>query len=299
MPANRISFWTKILVGGMATLIVLGAGVSQRHSLKAVVTGGTSLEVMAAVYQLKGSGSAGRAEALRTIGRYGQGSAAAVPALIEALDDHDVHIRRLAVDALANVGPSAIPEVAMALQDDRPIVRQAAAETLGEFGVKALPTLVSSLDHEDAKVRHAAVRSIFQLQPRAQAAVPRLVMALDDADSQVRGEAASALARGGPAVVPRLTPVFKSENRETRLLGIAVLQRMRFGIPATATPHLMSMLNDSSADVRLAAIEALAKIGPDAKDATAALKHAAATETDSHVKLRANAALRSIDANRP
>ncbi len=61
-----------------------------------------------------------RANAASTLGRFGPGAAAAVPALVDALDDEEYSMRLQAVRALGKIGPAAeaaIPAL-QAIQDE-------------------------------------------------------------------------------------------------------------------------------------------------------------------------------------
>jgi TIR domain/HEAT repeats len=81
-----------------------------------------------------------RMYALHQLQDCGPAAASAVPALAEALKDHDPGIRRSAADALGGIGPaaaSAVPALAEALKDQHASVRQSAANALGGIGPAA------------------------------------------------------------------------------------------------------------------------------------------------------------------
>jgi HEAT repeat protein len=154
------------------------------------------------------------------------GSAAAVPALIAALDDGDPLVRLDAVTALGTcsdeAGMAALIRLATQAQigalniqairvlgwqrDQRltgvllPLlahginaVRLAAAEALGESGdPSAVPALMERLERDpQPDIRWQAARALGSL--RAPSAVPALIAALHDADPTLRGCAAAAL----------------------------------------------------------------------------------------------------------
>ena len=74
----------------------------------------------------------------------------AVPALIAALTDAYVDVRRLAADALGNIGPAAaeaVPALIAALTEADVDVRRLAADALGNIGpaaAEAVPALIAA-----------------------------------------------------------------------------------------------------------------------------------------------------------
>ena len=82
--------------------------------------------------------------------------------------------------------------------------------------------------------------------------------------------AADALGRIGPAAVPALTQALKSEDADVRLRAVQVLARM--GSDAKeAVPDLVVLLDDSDERIRKAATRTLGRIGPEAAPAVPAL----------------------------
>ena len=79
---------------------------------------------------------------------------AAVPALIERLQDPDAYVRFLAARSLAHLGPdaeAAVPELMVALDDPEELVRRQAARALGQIGpaaAEAIPMLINKLQAE-------------------------------------------------------------------------------------------------------------------------------------------------------
>src|SRR5262245_34193763 len=71
-----------------------------------------------------------RLHAANILGVMGTEAQGAVPALIEALKDDDLHVRRLITAALWEIGPaarSAVPALATSLRDRSALVRRRAA----------------------------------------------------------------------------------------------------------------------------------------------------------------------------
>src|SRR5262249_48088308 len=142
------------------------------------------------------------AAALRSNGRHAQ---AAVPALIAALKDEAVEVRRAATAALWSIHPEK------------------------EYDPTLVPAIVGALRDPDAKVRQLAAIGLSVLVPRAEAAVPALAIALKDPDARVRLGAASALAQIGPgakAAVPALLEALKDKNAAVRGSAAQALQKI-------------------------------------------------------------------------
>lgn len=82
--------------------------------------------------------------------------------------------------------------------------------------------------------------------------------------------AADALGRIGPAAVPALAQALHSDDPEVRLKAVEVLARM--GSDARdAVPDLVTLLDDQDDRIRKAATRTLGRIGPDAAPAVPAL----------------------------
>jgi HEAT repeat protein len=92
------------------------------------------VDVNAQIQALKSSDANARAGACTALAASGPKSAAAVPALTEALKDSDPLVRRLAAYALMEIGPehakSAVPAVGPLLRDPDRDVQQQAVNTL-------------------------------------------------------------------------------------------------------------------------------------------------------------------------
>jgi HEAT repeat protein len=162
----------------------------------------------------------------------------AVPALIEALEDEDLVVRRYAIDALLSMGldaKTAIPAIIEKMKDHDETVRANAAHALGymkgvEHKVASAP-LTEALKDKDPLVRARAARSLFRLGGEAKIVVPVLLEVLQNKNnaSSTRREAAWSLGRIGP----------RAKN---------------------AIPALLQLLNDQDESVSGAAAEALKKI---------------------------------------
>ena len=93
----------------------------------------------------------------RIAGQIGPQAAGALDAIVEAAQCHDVDVRRIAVDALANfAGEKAIAALVKALSDPDESVQWYAARGLEEHGPAAISALVTALGDESVAATAAA-----------------------------------------------------------------------------------------------------------------------------------------------
>ena len=220
----------------------------------------------------------------------------AVPALIAALKDGDVEVRRAAVQSLSNLDdPRAIPAFIEALHDSDSEVRSCAASGLGQFEDKrAIAPLMAALKDTDRDVRRAAISSLGNQD----AAVPVdvVVAALNDKDAEIRQAAISLAMRHGdddehpadPKVVQAVVGLLADPNADVRSEAIGMIGDLRLtqaptGLIAAAhaknpeirqhvasalgqihdpkaVPTLRELLSDTNSDVREQAVQALGEI---------------------------------------
>jgi len=227
--------------------------------------------------------------AIKKLGKIGE---PAIPALMKALQDKNLLVRRSAADVLRQIGPPAIPALVKALKDSDANVRSFAAYVLGKIGAQAqtaLPQLFPLLQDSNAKVRSSAASALEGIGAEAKTALPQLVPLLKDSDANVRSSAASALGKIGAeakTALPQLVPLLKDSDANVRSSAASALGKI--GAEAqTAVPHLVRLLKDSDANVRDSAASALGRIGAEAKTA---LPQLVPLLQDSDANVRGNAA---------
>lgn len=156
-----------------------------------------------------------------------------------------------------------LDEWAADLSAEGRFARLRAVKMLGLFGRPSVPALTKSLSRPDAAVRYLAASELGNIGKPAAPAVPTLRRLLEDEHQAVRISVAFALCR--------------------------------LGHVDGALPHLVAGLKDPQRATACSAADFLARIGPPARSAVAALREAA-QHNDYHVQHAAEEALRCIQA---
>ena len=163
---------------------------------------------------------------------------AAVPALVDVLDDPDVDVRKQVVDALAGIAdPGCAVRVAGLLEDEDPNVRAAAADALGAIGwPDSQPALLAAVrEDEERLVRLSALRALARLE----LAVPLAALegALDDA--MLRPAALVLLGDSDePAAAEVLIKALAESSASCRQAAIQALLRTLAGTDADGMERL-------------------------------------------------------------
>jgi HEAT repeat protein len=129
-----------------------------------------------------------------------------IGALMTALRDEDGEVRRIALQALVQVGDSRCAEAVKGLlaTDEDCEVRRVAAEALGRFGDPGgVDALESALGDKYSLVRVNAACALGKFGPRAARAVPALEGLSEDKDEKVRQAALDALRKIRGKEAPR------------------------------------------------------------------------------------------------
>jgi len=165
----------------------------------------------------------GATQALGWLAKTKEDKDKAVPALISALSDNAMEVRRDSAESLGRIGDLRAKETLekIAKDDKDDWVREVAEESLGLIGVKeatarlnngdktAINDLAKALEHKWFLVRRTAVES---LEKAGKEAVDPLITALKNDDSEVRIKSAEALIRIGDKKV--LEPLNKALAEE-------------------------------------------------------------------------------------
>ena len=246
-------------------------------------------EIASLIEKLKTNDERELDAAIKKLGKIGE---PAIPALMKALQDKNLLVRRSAAQVLAKIGLPAIPDLAKALNNPDADVRSRAAYALGGIGAEAktaLPQLVPLLQDSNADVRSSVAYALGGIGAEAKTALPQLVPLLQDSHANVRSSAAYALGGIGAeatTALPQLVPLLQDSNPDVRSSAAYALGSL--GAEAeTALPQLVSLLQDSNADVRSSAAEVFESLGAEAKSV---LPQLVSLLQDSNADVRSSAA---------
>ncbi len=216
-------------------------------------------------------------------------------ALIRLLAEERVEIRHEVITALVKIGPPAVPALASALRHEDRLVRAGAASALGWIGREAEPAVARLRDamRDDNKgVRIATIDALGRIGQGASPAIVALVQLGDD-DPDVRSSIRDALRSigGNPRHVSQLAAQLPSGDEHVGEMAAYALGLV--GPEAfPAVPALALAIGDADRIVRLAAIRALADIGPLARPAIVPLVKV--VDEDPTVRTAVRDALESI-----
>ena len=180
--------------------------------------------------------------AVAVIHRLGPKAKAAVPALIDELNDPNPEYRREVEFALATIGPdakAAVPGLIKELSDQDPRVQRTAAYALGKIGpdaVDAVPDLQKSLNSDDKFMKVASLWALLHIKVGDEVirkmAIEPLTQALGETDKDlVKIEAANALGDMGPmaaGAIPALEKLTgESESPDVRKAAADAIKKIR------------------------------------------------------------------------
>jgi HEAT repeat protein len=225
--------------------------------------------------------------------------------LERSLADRLEAVRLASVQALGELGPAArrsVPAIVNILEISAPGVQVEAARALWRIEgttANALPILLTALGNPQAHWQAALV--LAEIGPPAQAAIPALVAALELEEvhrpSRTPASAALALARMGPAAVPKLAALLEHPRAAVRI-GAAFALAGQGAAAERAVPGLLAMLDEDDGEARTAATNTLGAIGPGARAALPRLR-LVARDPDEYLRAMAVAAIARISGAVP
>jgi len=130
-----------------------------------------------------GNGAANKKKAAPKVELTDEQKRQKVAELIEQLKDEEVGRRMQAADGLGDLGAaakSAVPALIGALNDEDILVRRDASYALGSIGPDALPALIEALKSPHENVRRGSVHALGRMGPAARDALPALTEARND-----------------------------------------------------------------------------------------------------------------------
>jgi HEAT repeat protein len=219
-------------------------------------------------------------------------------ALGAALTSERLRLRLYAASALAEAGPAAVEALeplTKALEDGDATVRRLALVALRGMGPAAKPAgpaLVKLLEGGDARTKVEVVLTLAKLELEPKAVVPVLVKAALEKDGPGQAEAKTALRKLGGWAKPAVTGLIAGlKDEATRPVAVQALA----GVGKAGVSEMADGLRSRDSAVRLALLEALAEIGPDARAALLAVNACALRDRVPEVRDAAKKAAAQIN----
>lgn len=181
--------------------------------------------------------------------------------LVVVLKDESEYARRSAVEVLNEIAdPSTIRHLLTAIEDEDWWVRSRASDALAAIGgPKVMDAVLELIRDENENVRRSAIEILNQTKDER--AVKHLMQAVKDEDWWVRERAADALGEiGDREAIPALLAML---NGDVRSIPAAVRALGKLGGDQVAT-KVLPMLNHTEKNVRVEAVNALAKLADQA-----------------------------------
>ena len=225
----------------------------------------------------------------------GADSPEAVEALVRSLGHSNADVRRAAAAVLGGMGLGVAPGICQAMGAGPSIDRKMAAVALGQIGDRCRHDVFYAADATPERFSDAASVVVRQI-------LPQLVKLFAGDSAETREVAADAAARFGLAAVPSLLAALRDENPAARAAAVRALVELEDYLPAPASTSrgvatikpklvgpLIAAMRHPDTDVRAPAFRVFAALefGPEAAEATAALREGL---RDEDVSIRRNAA---------
>jgi HEAT repeat protein len=211
------------------------------------------------------SSSAARVEAIRALGKINPQSPEVIAALVEAVRQQNMFMRRVTAGGVTRSDPVS--------------VREAAAEVLAGLGpqsVQVIPRLIENLEFQDKTMFRglSAVYPIGAIAPGYAQTVPPLMKALKDPSSQIRASAAYDLGTLRPKdlaaakqALPDLIELLQDSVAEVKLRAAEAVLKIDLEHGPVAVPALIELTEDPDYTVRLRAVDGLRRVGSTARSA--------------------------------
>jgi HEAT repeat protein len=182
--------------------------------------------------------------------------------------------------------------------DDDPIALQINEAHLGN---RTAPRILELLDDEDSNVRRRAAEALAQIGADGSLIIPKLLEKRFDSEPSVRGAVLWALARARPTnedVIDVFLERTKDNDPETRISAACTLTYL---LPESnkALPRILPLLTNALDEERdpSGAVDALARIGTDARSAIPKLHQMAFINQNDYRRIGVVTALRKIEGD--
>lgn len=183
----------------------------------------------------------------------------ALAALSQLAGDKDESVRLTVIRQLGSTGmASAVGPLKAALRDPLPEIRERATASLGQIRTpEAREALLAAARDSDGLVRRAAVTALKEYGSAD--TLPLIVAALEDREDEVRLAAVAALAGRGAS--EELIKAFKNARPGVRAAAVTAAGEGA-ARSAAAMQAIPTLFTDAEAGVRLAALNAAARVRP-------------------------------------
>jgi HEAT repeat protein len=247
--------------GVLAMLLLAGCGSGEPRQ-------GLSAEAGSLMEELRAVSPDARLRAAVQLGQ--RREVAAVPLLVDCLQDVRLDIRKAAATALGMIGARAATAglgAVVQTADADPELRRLAADALGEIADPAsIPILTQALGSGDMSLAHASAYALARVGPPA---LDTLLTALREGSTSVQRAAAGVMGQfPGERTATALRPLLTHSNAAVRLSAAESLTRA--GCTNLAA-EIVARLEDPDDNVRRGVLALLDDLGPAAAEPLAAL----------------------------
>ena len=217
---------------------------------------------------------------------------ALAPELRKLLNEEDFQIRHATIQLLARIQYGK-GEVLLQAFDAEPSAARR-AEIAAALVLYLAPAILERAMKDPASSVRMAVAPLLG-EPGDKATHKFLVQAMHDPNPEVRRAAALKLAaKSTPKTIAFLEDLLKQNQSKTRFSALTALTNNRAYRDRTCVKELTGCLTDRSTEVRIMAIQLLARLGPDGKDTSPALCNVAAKDFDEEARQTAEHALKQV-----
>lgn len=227
------------------------------NTIQDILVEGGQLSVNPLMTHLKGHNWRLRENAQETLIKMG---APAVEALIKVLNDPDIYVRSLAIEALSEIGDKrAIDSLEKQMEDPNELIKVTAAAALHKMG-EGNPTniIINALTADDAATRRVAAKATWEIIDNPP--LNLLLKAMKDSDPDVRNYVTLTVGRThDPEAIEPLIKALK-EDADDRVRDSAAKSLHQIGTPAVE-PLIKELEGTKDIEIIIRIAQILGNIG--------------------------------------
>jgi HEAT repeat protein len=224
-----------------------------------------------------------RAQGFAGLAQLGAKGEAAIPVLLQKVDNTDPELARCAARTLLALGPQVVTHIEKLVKHPDPEVRRMSSLAVTKYWPEskaALPFLIAALKDKEPTVRRMVVLTLRDISRHTKEVVPALVEALHDEETEVFRYAIYSLVEMGPAgvdaakdSVPFLLQRFKNRDNDIELRRWAAygLAKLAPSEPALMAALIEALQGKEGPLIQFYAVDALLELGASGKSAVPAL----------------------------